>query len=246
MSDDDPHCPKHVFTYDGKYEDGHTSYGGYSEAVRVFEDFAIKIPDALPSDVAAPLLCAGATVWQPLVDHNVKWGTKVAVVGLGGLGHLAVMFAAKMGADVTVVTTTAGKADDSKRMGAKNVLVRTDKKAMADAAHTMDVVIITTNQEGQDYNELLSLCRTRGTAVLCAAPNDGIKFHPFSIIMMNAKLCGSLIASTGQIRAMLDFAAKNNVHPIIEKMPMKDVNVGVQKVRDGKVRYRVVLENPTH
>eukprot|EP00823_Brevimastigomonas_motovehiculus_P008103 TRINITY_DN7374_c0_g1_i1.p1 TRINITY_DN7374_c0_g1~~TRINITY_DN7374_c0_g1_i1.p1 ORF type:complete len:418 (-),score=126.92 TRINITY_DN7374_c0_g1_i1:167-1276(-) len=243
MHDDDPHCPKKVFTYDDRYPDGELTRGGYAEFVRVHEDFAFKIPDALSSAEAAPLMCAGATVWQPMVDHNVKWGSKVAVVGMGGLGHLALQFAAKMGADVTVVTHSTNKKEDALKLGAKNVLDLNDEKAMKSAAYSMDMLVITSNQDDANFTMLLSLLRTRGVAVLCAAPNSGVKMHPFGLIIKKVSMCGSLLASSGQIKIMLDFAAKHGVKPIIEKMAMKDVNKGIERVRSGKVRYRVVLCN---
>jgi len=241
-SGDNQHCSKGVFTYNGKYEDGKPSYGGYAERVRVISDFALKIPDNIPSDLAAPLMCAGVTVYSPLREHGVTKGTKVAVTGMGGLGHLAVQFANKMGAHVTVISHSKSKQKDASALGAHAFLDSGDKKAMG-VSRQFDLILVTAAYAGIDWNNLLSLCRVRGKVVLVGAPEEEVHYDPFSILMGSKNFCGSVIGSTGTIQEMLEFCARNDVRPVVQKLPMHQVNEGVEAVRSGNVRYRIVLEN---
>jgi len=239
---DNNHCSRAVFTYNGKYEDGKNSYGGYAERVRVISDFALKIPDNIPSDLAAPLLCAGVTVYSPLREHGVTKNTKVAITGMGGLGHLAIQFANKMGAHVTVISHSKSKQNDAMTLGAHAFLDSGDKKAMG-VSRQFDLILVTAAYVGIDWNNLLYLVRPRGKVVLVGAPEEEVHFDPFSVIIGSKNFCGSAIGSTGTIQEMLDFCSRNNVRPVIQKLPMHQVNEGVQALRRGDVRYRIVLEN---
>jgi len=241
-SGDNNHCSKGVFTYNSKYEDGKSSYGGYADKVRVISDFALKIPDNIPSDLAAPLLCAGVTVYSPLREHGVTKGTKVAITGMGGLGHLAVQFANKMGAHVTVISHSKSKQKDATALGAHAFLDSADKKAMG-VTRQFDLILVTAAYPGIDWDNLLSLCKVRGKVVLVGAPEEDVHFAPFSILMGSKNFCGSVIGSTGTIQEMLNFCSRNDVRPVIQKLPMHQVNEGVEAVRSGTVRYRIVLEN---
>jgi len=239
---DNNHCARGVFTYNGKYEDGKNSYGGYAERVRVISDFAFKIPDNIPSDLAAPLLCAGVTVYSPLREHGVTKNTKVAITGMGGLGHLAIQFANKMGAHVTVISHSKSKQKDAMALGAHAFLDSEDKKAMG-VSRQFDFILVTAAYTGIDWNNLIQLARPRGKVVLVGAPEEEVHFTPFSIIVGSKNFCGSMIGSTGTVQEMLDFCSRNDVRPVIQKLPMNQVNEGVQAVRSGNVRYRIVLEN---
>jgi len=241
-SGDNNHCTKGVFTYNGKYEDGKGSYGGYAERIRVSSDFALKIPDNIPSDLAAPLFCAGVTVYSPLREHGVTKNTKVAITGMGGLGHLAVQFANKMGAHVTVISHSKSKQKDAATLGAHAFLDSADKKAMA-VTRQFDLILVTAAYPGIDWNNLLSLCRVRGKVVLVGAPEEEVHFDPFNVILGSKNFCGSIIGSTGTIQEMLDFCSRNDVRPVVQNLPMHQVNEGVEAVRNGTVRYRIVLEN---
>ena len=235
-------CPHRVFTYNSKYSDGQQSYGGYAEAVRVSEKYAFKIPENLPSDVCAPLLCAGVTVFNPLKQQGVKPGSKVGVVGIGGLGHLAIQFAAKMGAQVVAVSHSANKKAECQQLGSSGFVLISDKNSVKAAVQSLDVLLVTSNHTGQPWDVYLSLLKNRGVCVLLAVPEEPLEIGAGSLIMRELTLTGSLIGSRKVVQEMLEFAAKHEVRPWIEKVPMEEVNGAIQKVRDGKVRYRMVLE----
>jgi len=241
-SGDDNHCSRFVLTYNSKYEDGKLSYGGYAEKIRVSCDFAFKIPENITSELAAPLLCAGVTVYSPLKEHGVTKNTKVAITGMGGLGHLAIQFANKLGAHVTVISHSKSKQIDAAKLGAHAFLDSEDKKAMS-VTKQFDLVLVTAAYAGMDWNALLGLCRVRGKLVLVGAPEEEIHYDPFSIIFGSKNFCGSMIGSSGCIKEMFEFCSRHDVRPIVQKFPMHQVNEGLELVRNGKVRYRVVLEN---
>jgi len=240
---DDNHCSRSVYTYNGVYPDGQPSYGGYAQAIRVSSHFAIKIPDAIPSDLAAPLLCAGVTVWTPIVEHNIKFGTKVVVTGLGGLGHLAVQFASKMGAEVTVLSHSTNKSEDAKALGAKSFIDSNNAKAVAAARSNYDVILVTAVFKGMNWDLYLSLLKLRGKVIILCAPEEKMIINPMSLLIKKASILGSSIGSTAQMKDMLEFASKHNVRPVIEKLPMNRVNDGIELVSSGRIRYRCVLEN---
>jgi alcohol dehydrogenase (NADP+) len=232
-------CSRKVFTYNSKYPDGFISKGGYADAIRVKEDYAFLIPESIESALAAPLLCAGVTVYSPLVDHGKK-GDRVLVVGLGGLGHLAVAFGAAMGMEVSVLSHSPNKKDDAIKMGAKHFIDSHDKKAMADTTHAFDLVIVTQNAD-LDLTNLVNMVDTKGKLCLLAAPETPVKFSPFALFMNEASIVGSLIGSKSKISSMLEFAAKHKVVPWIEKFDMKNVNDAWAVVHSNKIRYRAVL-----
>lgn len=239
----DNHCPKGVFTYNSKYADGGMAYGGYQEQVRVPSTHAFKVPESIPSQIAAPLLCAGATVYSPLARAGVKPGMKVGIVGLGGLGHLAVMYAAKMGADVYAITRSDSKREDAIKLGAKGCLVSTKPEEVAAAANSFNVILCTATEAAAQFDLYMSLLGLDGTFIMVGAPEAPISFNVFSVIFKRIKFTGSLIGSRKEITDMLEFSAKHEVHPWVDVLPMDKVNEGVQRVRDGKVRYRIVLQN---
>jgi len=239
---DDPHCPRRVFTYNSVYSDGSRSYGGYSKGIRVSADFAFKIPDALSSPEAAPLLCAGSTVWSPLAEHKVGKGSKVAVVGLGGLGHLAVQFACKLGAEVTVFSHSVSKLDDAKKMGAVDLVSVTDEQKVKSMTSKFDLVLDVAPSNDTNWDLMLNLCRTRGTFVILAAPSTKMSVYPSTLLFKHLNFTGSLIAPPKQIQDMLNFAAANDIHPWIQVYPVEQINDALNKVRAGGARYRCVLE----
>ncbi|KAJ0406729.1 hypothetical protein P43SY_004554 [Pythium insidiosum] len=243
-NDKDSHCPEMVFTYNATYADGEKSYGGYAEHVRVDANYAFKIPEALPSDVAAPLLCAGVTVYTPLKAH-VKRGYRVGVVGIGGLGHLALQFARALGGIPVAFSHSPNKEPQARELGAEDFVVMSDKAAVARASRSVEVLIVTADAKGQPYDTYMSFIRPGGTMVMVGAPDDAMSFQPFSLIGGGITLVGSLIGGIKDTKDMLALAAEKNVRPVIQKLPMAEVNKGIQMVHEGKVRYRVVLENST-
>jgi len=242
-TDNDQHCPSGVFTYNAVHPDGTPAYGGYQKVTRVPDSHVFKLPAEIPSDVGAPLMCAGATVYSPLARWDAgRTRKRVGVVGFGGLGHLAVAFAAKMGADVTVISTSTSKKDDAMSLGATRFLVSKNEAEMNAAANSLDLIINTVS-DLVDLAPLINLLGLDGVLVQIGAPVTPLPVGAFSLLMKRVIVTGSLIGSRKEINDMLAFSAKYKVFPIIEKSPMAQVNEALQKVHDNKCRYRFVLEN---
>ncbi|KAF1317394.1 Mannitol dehydrogenase, partial [Globisporangium splendens] len=240
----DAYCPHLVWTYNDRYkEDGAITYGGYADYVRVLGDYAFKIPENLPSDVVAPLLCAGVTMFTPMKELGVKEGDRVGIVGIGGLGHIGIQFAHALGASVVAFSRSGNKKDEILALGADEFVNYGDAEQAQSAAGSVDVLIITADAKGLPYNTFLSFLAPRGTCVLVGLPEDQLQFSPFFLVGGGANMKGSKIGSIADIKDMLALAAEKNVRPIIQKLPMSKVNEGLEMVRNGSVRYRVVLEN---
>ncbi|KAK1946581.1 NADP-dependent alcohol dehydrogenase C 2 [Phytophthora citrophthora] len=240
----DAYCHGIVGTYNSKYKDGSKSYGGYAEYVRVLSDYAFKIPEAIPSDAAAPLLCAGTTVFTPFKEAGVKAGDRVGIVGIGGLGHLAIQFAKAMGADAVVAfSRSANKETEVCSLGADEFVNYSDPEQAKAAEGSVDVLLVTADADGMPYHLFLSFLASRGTCIMVGLPNDEVHFKPAQVVMKGAKFVGSHIGSIQDVKDMLELAAEKNVRPVVQKLPMSKANEGIQMLRDGKVRYRVVLEN---
>ncbi|KAF1320423.1 Mannitol dehydrogenase, partial [Globisporangium splendens] len=197
----------------------------------------------IPSDVAAPLLCAGATVFTPLKKHNVKPGDRVGVIGIGGLGHIAIQFIRALGATPIAFSRSANKEQEIRSLGAEEFYNLSDPEQAQKATSSVNVLLITADATNMPYNTYLALLHTGGTVVMLGAPNDNVTFSPFLLMMKSINFTGSAIGSIQDIKDMLKVASEKNVRPIIQKLPMAKVNDGLQMVREGSVRYRVVLEN---
>jgi alcohol dehydrogenase (NADP+) len=243
LGDCDTLCPDRVFTYNSKYADGQFAYGGYADRVRLSHHYAFKLPTGMDPKIAAPLLCVGATVFTPLHRAQVKQGTSVGVVGIGGLGHLAVQFAAKMGATVFAISHSINKKDEVKQLGAIEFVNINDPVSVKSAEKKLDLLIVTSNHAGQPWSTYCDLLKNQGKLVLLAVPEEPISLRASSLIMRELTMTGSLIGTRKVIKAMLEFAAQHNVKPWIEEMPMSQVNQALKRVRSGKVRYRIVLKN---
>lgn len=229
-------CPELQFTISGG------NHGGFSSSVQVDGAFAFPIPDALSSRDAAPLLCAGLTVFSPLRDH-ISPGMNVGVIGIGGLGHLAIQFADKMGAQVTAFSSSPGKENEARSFGASNFVVASDANQMAQAANTQDFILSTTYAP-VSWAQYLEVLRPDGKICIVGASMSPIDVPGAMLIMKQSSIVGS--AAGGRMRAqqMLNFAAEHGVRPQIEVLPMseKNANVGFARVRNNDVRYRMVLE----
>ncbi|TMW61715.1 hypothetical protein Poli38472_010778 [Pythium oligandrum] len=236
------YCKKSVYTYNGKYADGQPSYGGYAEYVRVSGRFAFKIPEALPSDVAAPLLCAGLTVYTPLRDH-VKSGQRVGVVGIGGLGHLGLQFIRALGAEPVAFSHSPNKEAAARELGAVDFINLGNPEDAARAQRSVDVLLVTADAKGQPYDTYLGTIAIGGKLLMVGAPDDKMAFSAFSLCAGGISVVGSLIGGIKDTEEMLKLAAEKNVRPIIQKLPMSKANEGIKMVDEGRVRYRVVLEN---
>lgn len=234
-------------TYNGyerngvKLDRNRPTYGGYSTRVTVDENYVVRIPEAMPLDRAAPLLCAGITTYSPLRHFGVKAGDKVAVVGLGGLGHMGVKIAHAMGAHVTVLSHSPGKRDDALRLGADDFLATKDAGVFEKNARRFDFILDTVSAP-HDYNAYLNLLRRDGTMVLVGAPDEPAPLQPFALIVGRRRLAGSLIGGIAETQEMLDFCAQHDVASDIELIRMDQINEAYERMIKGDVRYRFVID----
>ena len=220
---------------------GGSTFGGYSGAIVVREDFVLKVPERLDPAAVAPLLCAGITTYSPLKHWNVGPGDKVGVVGLGGLGHMAVKFAHAMGAHVVMITTSPEKAEDAERLGAKEVLISTDQEAMKAHRASFDV-IVNTVPVAHPLNPYLALLSRNGTMVIVGAiePFDGM--HSGQLIGNRRRLAGSGIGGLEETQEMLDFCGEHGIVSDIEMTDIEVINEAWTRVVDGDVKYRFVID----
>ncbi len=236
--------PGTVFTYNSKDKDGTNTYGGYSDKIVVAQNYVLRIPDALPLDAAAPLLCAGITLYSPLKHWNAGPGKKVAIVGLGGLGHVGVKIAHALGADVTVLSQSLKKQDDGKRLGADQYYATSDPKTFETLAGAFDLIVNTVSSN-IDWNAYLGLLKVDGTMVLLGVPEKPVALGAFPLIMGRRNLAGSMIGNIKETQEMLDFCAAHGITADIEKIAMKDVNAAYDRVLKSDVRYRFVIDCAT-
>ncbi len=231
-----------ALTYNGTEMDRKTlTYGGYSTEIVVDERYTLRIPAGLDPAAAAPLLCAGITTYSPLRQWGCKPGDRVGVVGLGGLGHMAVKLAASMGAKVTVLSTSGGKEADARRLGASDFAVTKGGAAFDRLAGKVDLVIDTVSAP-HDYNAYLGLLRTRGAMVVVGAPTAPTPVHAFSLILGNRRLAGSMIGGIAETQEMLDHCAKHGIVSDIELIPIQKINEAYERVLKSDVRYRFVVD----
>lgn len=215
--------------------------GGYSSAIVVDQDFVLRIPDSLPLDAAAPLLCAGITTYSPLKTWGVGPGSKVAVVGLGGLGHMAVKLAAAMGAEVTVLSTSDRKRADAERMGAKYFLINSDKEAMKAAAETFDLIINTVSATHEISGHLQLLAKD-GTMVMLGLTTEGLPVFAMPLLWRRRRVAGSLIGGIRETQEMLDFCAEHGIACDIEMIAPEQINEAYARMEKSDVRYRFVID----
>ena len=215
--------------------------GGYSDAIVVDQNYVLNIPDSLPLDAAAPLLCAGITTYSPLKTWNVGPGSKVAVIGLGGLGHMAVKQAAAMGAEVTVLSTSDRKKADAERMGAKHFLINSDKDAMKAAAEKFDLIINTVSATHEIAGHLNLLAKD-GTMVMLGLSTEGMPVFAMPLLWRRRRVAGSLIGGIRETQEMLDFCAANNIACDIELIAPDRINEAYERMEKSDVRYRFVLD----
>jgi len=214
-------------------------HGGFADAIRVDASFAFPIPDEIPSAEAAPLLCAGLTVYAPLARTTPEM--RIGIAGIGGLGHLAIQFAARRGNHVTVLSTTAGKEADARALGAHDFVVANDPASLARAAGRLDFLLIT-SFGATDWAATLGLLAPGGRACLVGSSMSPIGIPAALLIMGQQAIEGSAAGGRGAMRDMLAFAARHRIQPQLERMPWAKINEAVDRVRRGVARYRVVLE----
>jgi alcohol dehydrogenase (NADP+) len=229
-----------VFGSPDKYLGGQTQ-GGYAETIVVNENYVLHMPNNLDPAAASPLLCGGITTYSPLKHWNVGPGKSVGIVGIGGLGHLAIKIAKAMGAHVLVFTTSASKVDDAKNLGADEAVLSTDKDQMNKYAKSLHMVLDTVSA-GHDVNVLLNLLKVDGALVLVGAPVDPLPVSSFNIIMGRKSFAGSNIGGIAETQEMLDFCAEHNITADIEMIKMQDINEAYDRLQKGDVRYRFVID----
>jgi uncharacterized zinc-type alcohol dehydrogenase-like protein len=233
-----------VLTYNGRDYDGEPTYGGYSRRIVVKDRFVVRIPDSIELEYAAPLLCAGITTYVPLKHWHVGDGTRLAVIGMGGLGHVGVQIAAAMGAEVTVLSQTLSKKDDGLRFGAKHYYATSERQTFKDLASSFDMILNTVSAN-LDVDAYLRLLRVDGTLVNVGAPSAPDKFHAFSLIGARRSLAGSSIGGLPDTQEMLDFCAEHDVKPAIELIGADEVGEAYDRVLRSDVRYRFVIDAAT-
>lgn len=239
-------CEVHsVGTYNSLEMDRKTpTYGGYSNKIVVDERFTLKVSDKLKLDEVAPLLCAGITTYSPLRHWKVGKGQKVAVVGLGGLGHMGVKFAAAFGAEVTVLSTSSAKEKDARRLGAHHFINTSNADEVKKARGRFDFILNTVSAQ-HDYNFLLNMAKLDGTMVLVGVPPEAVPVHAFSLIGGRKSLAGSLIGGIKETQEMLDFCAVHNITSDVEVIAIKDIESAYARMIKGDVRYRFVIDMAT-
>ncbi len=230
-----------TFTYNATDRDGTTTQGGYSQAIVVDENFVLRIPDSLPLDKAAPLLCAGITLFSPLRHWKAGQGTRLAIIGLGGLGHMGVKLGAAMGAEVTVLSQSLKKMEDGLRLGAKHYYATAERETFKNLRNSFDLILntVSANLNLDDY---LSLLDVDGTLVELGIPEHPMEVGAFSLALARRSLSGSNIGSIAETQEMLDFCAEHDVTPEIELIDPDYINEAYERVLASDVRYRFVID----
>jgi len=240
--DEEQFCERHcVMTYNSTDNDGQPTYGGYSSRIVVDENYTLKVSPDLPLANVAPLLCAGITTYSPLRRYGIKEGHKVGVVGLGGLGHMAVKLAVSMGAEVTVFSTSPGKEEDAKRLGAHHFVVTRDAKNLEPLANSFHFILDAVSAD-HDINQYLGLLKRDGALVLVGAPEDPLDVHAFSLIAPRRTFAGSMIGGIKETQEMLDYCAAHNITSDIEIIPIQNLEEAYERTVKGDVRYRFVID----
>jgi uncharacterized zinc-type alcohol dehydrogenase-like protein len=234
-----------VGTYNGNEKDGsgHT-FGGYSKSILAHEDFVLTVSDKFPLEGVAPLLCAGITTYSPLRHWKVGKGTRVGILGLGGLGHMGVKLAASMGAEVTMLSHTPSKEKDAARLGANKFVLTTDADQLKAYKGYFDFILDTVSAE-HDYNSYLTLLRTNGVMVCVGAPPSPAVIPAFNLIFGRKSFAGSLIGGIPETQEMLDYCAANNIVSDVEVIAIKDINEAYERMLKGDVKYRFVIDMAT-
>ncbi|MEV7725700.1 NAD(P)-dependent alcohol dehydrogenase [Streptomyces sp. NPDC087917] len=233
-----------VGTYNSRDKNGDPTYGGYSTHVVVDENYVLRIPEGVELDVAAPLLCAGITLYSPLRHWKAGPGKKVAIVGLGGLGHMGVKIAAALGAEVTVLSQSLRKKEDGLKLGASHYYATSDEATFTDLAGTFDLIVSTVSAP-LGLDRYLSLLKVDGALVNVGAPEEPVELNLFSVIGGRKTLAGSMIGGIPETQEMLDFCAEHGLGAEIEVISADRINEAYERVQSSDVRYRFVIDTAT-
>jgi uncharacterized zinc-type alcohol dehydrogenase-like protein len=247
-------CKKHLenycekgaaYSYNGFEMDGKTpTYGGYSNQIVTTEAFVLRISDKLPLPGVAPLLCAGITTYSPLKYWKVRGKHKIGVLGLGGLGHMAVKFASSFGAEVTMLSTSPSKEADAKRLGAHHFLLTKDKEQVKKVSKHFDFIVDTVSAP-HDYNMYLNMLKTNGVLICVGIPPTPIEMMGFSLLGNRRSIGGSSVGGIKETQEMLDYCAENNIVSDVEVISMKNINEAFERMIKGDVHYRFVIDMST-
>ena len=231
-----------VFTYSGIEKDGKTvTQGGYSNKIVVEERFVLKVSEKLSPAHAAPLLCAGITTYSPLRHWKVGKGHKIGIIGLGGLGHMAIKFAASFGAEVTVLSTSPNKKEDALKLGAHNFIVTKDEEQVKLVANTFDFILDTLSAS-HDYNMYVSMLKVDGTLICLGLPPEPITVPAFNLVFTRKCVVGSLIGGLPETQEMLDYCAANNIVSDIEVIPIQKIQEAYERMLMNDIKYRFVID----
>ncbi len=233
-----------VATYNGKAKDGSPTYGGYSNTIVVHQDFVLTVSDKLSLPAVAPLLCAGITTYSPLRHWKVGKGHKLAVLGLGGLGHMGVKFGVSFGAEVTVLSTSSAKEADAKKLGAHKFVLTSDARQVKEAKRSFDFILDTVSAP-HDLKLYLSLLKTNGTHIMVGIPPEPSPVHPFDLMGGRKSLAASGIGGIPETQEMLDYCAEHNIVSDIEMIDIKNIHQAYDRMLKGDVRYRFVIDMAT-
>ena len=230
-----------LLTYSGLDKNGQVTQGGYSTQIVVDEQYVLRIPSTLSPAGAAPLLCAGITTYSPLRHWGVGKYHKLAVVGLGGLGHMAVKIGTALGTHVTVLSTSERKQNDAERLGAKDFALTSQPESFTRLQRSFDFILDTVSAP-HNYNDYVNLLKTDGTMILVGAPDKPTPLEPFPLILHRRRIAGSVIGGIRETQEMLDFCATHGIESDIELIPIQQVNEAYERVLKGDVRYRFVID----
>lgn len=233
-----------VGTYNALDKTGVPTYGGYSNTIVVHEDFVLRVSDKLSLPAVAPLLCAGVTTWSPLRHWGVGPGHRLAVLGLGGLGHMAVKFGVSFGAEVTVLSSSPPKEQDAKRLGAYHFINTRDTQRMRAARRSFDFILDTVSAP-HDLKPYLALLRRDGTHILVGLPSEPLQVPPFSLTNGRRRVAGSSIGGIQETQEMLDYCAEHHIVSDIELIDIKNISQAYRRMEAGDVRYRFVIDMGT-
>ena len=236
--------PHAYFTY-GRDAQGNPTTGGYAQGFTVREDFACRIPDSIPFETSAPLLCAGITTYSPLKRWGAGPGKKVAVLGMGGLGHMGVQIAAAMGAEVHVISHSRSKEADGLRLGASYYHASSEEGALEALASTFDVILCTVSASDLDYTAYIRALKPYGVFVDVGLPEVPASISLSALVGGNKILAGSNIGGIAETQEMLDFCAEHGIHPVVEMIGGEDITEAYNKVTASQVRYRYVIDTET-
>lgn len=231
-----------VFTYSAYEKDGKTvTQGGYSAKIVVDERFVLKVSEKLPPEKAAPLLCAGITTYSPLRYWKVGKGHKVAILGMGGLGHMAIKFAVSFGADVTVLSTSPSKKADAEKLGAHHFVLTNNEEQFKNVANQFDFIIDTVSAP-HDYGSYVGLLKTNGTLICVGLPSEPIQFPAINLVFARKCIAGSLIGGLPETQEMLDYCAEHNITADVEVIPIQKINEAFERMLKSDVKYRFVID----